>query len=109
MRYREMRSPCDYQVVVHHGNERLQATIINVSSGGARLRLKSVFEAGEVLTLDLGNKRVAATVRWCRDGMCGLRLLTPLAKPELATIRRGRVNADAVSSGRWNTHLHELR
>lgn len=109
MRYGEMRWPCEYPVTVLHGSERMQAVIVNVSSGGARLRLERVFDPGEVLTLDLGNRRLAATVRWCRVGLCGLRLLTPLSKPDLATIRRVRQQVGAVASGRWNTHLHELR
>ncbi len=109
MRYREMRWPVDYPVVVLRGSDRIAATIVNVSSGGARLQLAQELANGEVVTVALGNKRLAATVRWCRAGMCGLRLLTPLQRPDLATIRQGRPNADAVTSGRWNSHLHELR
>ncbi|WP_209426911.1 PilZ domain-containing protein [Pararhodobacter sp. SW119] len=109
MRYREMRWPCDYPVLLLHGGQRASAVVVNVSSGGARLRTELAVAVGEVLTVDLGKRRFAGTVRWVRSGMIGLRLLTPLSKPDLATIRRGRENADAVTSGRWNTHLHELR
>ena len=109
MRYREMRWPCDYPLSVKRGDERMMATLINASSGGARLRMQAQLEPGEVVTLDLGSRQLAATVRWRRGELCGLRLLTPLSKPDLATIRRGREHTDAVTSGRWNTQLHEMR
>jgi hypothetical protein len=109
MRYRELRWPCEFPVIVLQGNDRRQATIVNVSAGGARLRIGTAPEPGQIVTLDLGGRLFAATVRWCRAGMCGLRLLTPLGKPELALIRRGRGQTDAVVSGRWNTHLREMR
>lgn len=109
MRYREMRWPCEFPVIVLQGNNRMQAMIMNVSAGGARLRVESLPEPGQIVTLELGGKAYAATVRWCRAGKGGLRLLTPLSKQELAMIRRGRPQTDAVVSGRWNTHLHEMR
>jgi hypothetical protein len=109
MRYRELRWPCEFPVTVLQGSTRMQATIVNVSAGGARLRVEPALEPGQILTLELGGKLFAATVRWCRAGLCGLRLLTPLPKPELAMIRRGRPQTDAIVSGRWNTHLREMR
>jgi hypothetical protein len=109
MRNREMRWPCDFPVTVMHGKDRMQGSIINVSGGGARLRLAGEAPIGEVVTLDIGPRRVAATVRWSRAGMCGLRLLTPLEKKELTLIRRGHATVSAGASGRWNAHLRELR
>jgi hypothetical protein len=109
MRYRELRWPCDFPVSVVLGDTRMQARIVNVSAGGARLRVQNAPEPGQVVTLEFGNHRLAATVRWTRAGMCGIRLLTPLNKPELSMIRRGQPNATSLVSGRWNAHLHEMR
>jgi hypothetical protein len=109
MRYRDMRWPCDYPVTVLRGSTRSRATIINVSTAGLRLRLESALPVGEVVTFDLGNRMVAATVRWCREGLAGLRLLTPLARQDVAAIRHGRGYADTVTAGHWNSHLRELR
>lgn len=109
MSYREMRWPCEFPATLVKGTDRIAGTIVNVSAGGARLRIADPFEAGSVVTLDLGGRQHAATVRWCREGRCGLRLLSPLSKQELALIRRGRAYVEAPVAGRWNTHLRELR
>jgi hypothetical protein len=109
MRYREVRWPCEFPVRLCQGTDGMQATVINASSGGLRLRLDAAPEPGTVVSVDLGPRRIAATVRWCREGKCGLRLLSPLGKPELAMIRRGRGHLEAAVSGRWNSHLREMR
>jgi len=109
MKYREMRFGCHFPIVMALNGERMLATIINVSPAGARLQMPIPPEPGEVVTLEMGKRRLAGTVRWARAEMFGLRLLTPFDKRELALIRRERAHVAAQPVGRWNRHLHELR
>lgn len=107
MRYRDMRWPCEHPVVLNLGDRTLQAQILNISGGGARLRLAEAPERGARLRLDLQGPPLGAEVRWVRAGQAGLRFDRTLTPREIGLVRKAQATQSRAAPG-WNLQLREL-
>jgi PilZ domain len=67
-------------IVVHNGN-RLNATLRNISEGGAMIEGLWNMPAGSVLRLEFDeDKTVTAQVRWSRENRFGIEFHQPLRR-----------------------------
>lgn len=87
MRYREMRIPCDTEIVVTLGDEVRRARFVNISPSGARLTGLGQVPEGAVVTLRHLGRSWIARVAWCRDGQVGLRFPVSLSDGEIGFLR----------------------
>lgn len=69
-------------------------TLVNLSQTGAQVAAEEVPAAGSELVLMCGAIDVFATVKWSRDGRCGLRFDEPVGREELLSLRQ---EADAAA------------
>ncbi len=104
MQFREMRWPCNIEVVATLNGTGRKARIINISEGGARLRGLDGVAVGNRMILYLLNRSYVAEVRWVRAGQIGVRFATRLRTPDVALIRQGVHRAAPA-----NRHAHGLR
>lgn len=66
------------------GNARAEATLMDVSQGGAKLETDLICEDADKVVLLVPQLRpIDAIVRWARDGRVGLEFVRPLAYAEL--------------------------
>jgi hypothetical protein len=109
LRFRELRWPCDYPLSMHRGGGVSPVRVVNLSSHGARIVTApgDQLARGDAVHLDLSPGRIAATVRWVRDGMAGLRFAQTMAPRDMARIRGHQGGVPARP--RWNLTLQELR
>jgi hypothetical protein len=106
MQFREVRWPCDYPIGIRGRAGLRQARVVNLSSLGARILIDGL-DRGETVRLELPQGWVAASVRWVRAGMAGLRFDQPLGARDMARIRGQK--AGPLARPRWNLTLQELR
>ena len=67
------RVQINHPVLIHAGPKMLGASIVDLSQGGAKLRLRAALERGQQVSLSVtGLGAVKATVRWSRDDEAGL-------------------------------------
>lgn len=107
MRFREMRWPCNQEVLVTLNGAGRKAWLVNISEGGARMKGLEGIAIGNRLMLRVMNKTLMAEVRWVRGSLTGLRFTTPLKPADLTIIRQG-VHRPA-DAGRHAHGLRELR
>lgn len=87
MRYREMRLPCDVEVVVMVADQPRRVRVVNVSSTGARVEgLGRVPREAPVTVMHLYS-RFPARVVWTNARQAGLRFTIPLSAADLASLR----------------------
>ncbi|WP_205481677.1 PilZ domain-containing protein [Sphingomonas arenae] len=71
-----------------------EATLVDMSATGARLRADTLPEVDDELNLRVGRVKTFASVRWRKDGECGVRFYEPLLQQEVIAVRleaaRGR-------------------
>lgn len=67
------RVQVNHPVLVHAGNRMLGASIVDLSQGGAKLRLRANVSRGEQVSLSIGGlASIKATVRWARAEEAGV-------------------------------------
>jgi hypothetical protein len=67
------RVQVNQSVLLHAGTRMLGATMIDLSQGGAKLRLRGGLEPGEQVSLSVtGLGSLKATVRWARNEAAGI-------------------------------------
>lgn len=64
------------------------ATVVDLSSSGARMRGDNLPKVGQIICLKLDCVRAFGTVTWSNSGECGLAFDEPLSKFELERLRR---------------------
>ena len=64
------------------------ATVVDVSSTGARLRGTDLPAGGELLEVKIGAVRAFAIVVWSSSGQCGIAFDDPIAPPEIEPLQR---------------------
>jgi len=63
----------NHPVLIHAGPKMLGATIIDLSQGGAKLRLRAALSRGEQVSLSIqGLGPIKASVRWAEDDAAGV-------------------------------------
>ncbi|QAY76616.1 PilZ domain-containing protein [Sphingosinicella sp. BN140058] len=67
------RVQINHPVLVHAGPKMLGASIIDMSQGGAKLRLRAALDRGQQVSLSVsGLSAIKATVRWTQDEEAGV-------------------------------------
>jgi PilZ domain-containing protein len=69
---------------VHAGGERHAAQLLDLSPGGAKLKVDARLPVGSAVMLDCGTFDCAGVVRWQNDDLVGLRFDSELSAAELA-------------------------
>lgn len=92
MLQRAARLPSRILVQVRTPNGRFDATIGNLSAGGARLLgvPDGMLKVGEMITIICLNRPHRAQVRWHFDDTCGLQFSQPLSEGEIDAMRTSR-------------------
>jgi hypothetical protein len=103
MRHREMRYPCDNDVVVALGDEPRRARLVNLSITGAKLEELGRVPRDALVSLSYMNARITARVVWSNDRHTGLRFMRPLSNAELHGLR-GVGGRGAGAWGSANPH-----
>ncbi|MEL7115412.1 MAG: PilZ domain-containing protein [Pseudomonadota bacterium] len=88
MSYREPRRAIDGQAQIMTDAGPLPVAIRNVSSLGVNLVGAPAMQRAQRIELVLAGRVSAATVMWCRNGRCGVRLDEPLGDDDLAILRK---------------------
>lgn len=86
MRDREIRAAADSAVEVLIGAAVRPSRLVNLSSGGAFLADMRGLLADMHVTICHGQWRGTARIMWCRSGVAGVRLVTPLSRGELRAL-----------------------
>jgi hypothetical protein len=67
------RVQVNHPVLLHAGSKMLGASLLDLSQGGAKLRLRAVIDCGEQVSLSLaGLGSIKGCVRWTRDEEAGI-------------------------------------
>lgn len=92
MLQRAVRLPSRTLVQVQTPKGRFDATIGNLSPGGARLLgvPDGMLNVGDMLTIICLNQPHRAQVRWHFDDTCGLQFSQPLTEREIDAMRTSR-------------------
>ena len=112
MLYREYRYPCDLPVTLSRPDRaELPATIVNISTWGARLARLEGLQRGDTLRFSLGAgcPLVTGHVQWSRGSYCGVRFDLPLEPRQIAMARKSAGHRQRVPPAGWNLQLQELR
>lgn len=89
MQDRELRVGTDTPVDVQIGAAVRHSGLVNLSSGGALLANMRGLLADMQVTIRHGSLNLPARIMWCRNGVAGVRFMTPLSRTELQRLRGG--------------------
>ena len=79
-----------------------RVTLVDLSLDGAQIVAEELPAAGSDLVLKCGPIDVFATVRWVRDGHCGLHFDESIVKAQLLTLRQeDEAAARAPDAAQW--------
>ena len=92
MLQRAVRLPTRVLIQVRYGDLVFDATIGNISAGGARLLgvPDDALKVGETIDIHALGKQMRAEVRWHIDDTCGLMFDKPLSGHEISEILGAR-------------------
>jgi hypothetical protein len=87
MRYRELRVPCDTEIIVLLGEEARRARFVNISASGARVEGLGRLPRDALVTIAHLSTRISARVVWSNDRQAGLRFPVALSASDIAALR----------------------
>ena len=93
MRYRDPRFPADIGVSIFCGSEGHFATLINISTTGARIELPARLPQDTLVTFQRFTERMTARVVWSNDHQTGVRFEMLLSQAQVNALRGAVVKA----------------
>ncbi len=88
MRYRELRYPCDTDLIVLQDGARCRARLVNLGHSGARIKGLGTVPRGATVTLSHIGALYPATVVWSNPQHTGLRFWRRLSAAQVCALRQ---------------------
>lgn len=88
MRYRELRYPCDTDLLILLDGSRRQARLVNLGHTGARVEGLGTIPRGSAVTISHIGALYPATVIWSNPQRAGLRFWQRLTAAQVSALRQ---------------------
>ncbi len=93
MKFRGKRSPAEFEIVLHAGNNRAKLTVLDVSLRGIRVRQDALeLEAEDDVNVEIQDHLYPSRVTWTKNGEAGLEFDYPIPPDVHALIVAGQTN-----------------
>lgn len=93
-----VRHACRVEAILHHGDERCHAMILDYTDTGLQIWVRDLLISGTDVQLSVGRVNLDGRVQWCHNKSAGIALSQPMDEALRLMLDRAKA-ANAPSAG----------